>query len=134
MIERGLLAVVAVAAGVWLAVGLHAARLESHAQQIATRPPATLSRADVTKAVSLFERSRAHNPDTRPIVFEAGLLARKGRPHRAIALLRSVVSREPQNASAWTLLAIAAGTTDPALASRAAARARKLNPPVAPAP
>jgi Flp pilus assembly protein TadD len=132
MAGRLIVGIVAVAAGVWLATGLHSARLVDEGQSIARRPSASLSSAEVAKAMSLFERSRANNPDTRPIVFEAGLLARRGRRSEAVALLQDVVRREPQNANAWALLAIAARPGS-ALAAGAAARARTLNPPVAPA-
>ena len=82
----------------------------------------------------MFQRARAHNPDTRPIVFEAGLLERRGDHRLAIALLRTVVDREPSNVTAWALLAIAAQSTDTALSRRAVARSFALNPLAAPGP
>jgi predicted Zn-dependent protease len=131
MAERVIAGTVALAAGIWLAAGLHSARLESRGQAIASRPPTQLSAGQVGQAVSLFERSRPHNPDTRPMVFEAGLLARRGQRAKALGLLQDVVGREPQNATAWAVLSIVAGSADPALAQRAATRARALNPLVA---
>ena len=132
MIERvALIAVAAVCAAAGI-VWLHSARLQDHAQTIAQRPAPSLSAAQVDHAVSMFQRARAYDPDTRPIVFEAGLLERRGLHRRAIALLRTVVAREPSNLTAWTLLAIAAQSTDPALARRAVARSVALNPLGAP--
>lgn len=128
MIERGLLAAVAVAIAVFAGLWLHSARLEKQAQQIAQSPPQGLSAADVKRATDLFERSRAHNPDLRPAEREGGLLIRTGHLPEAVALLKPVVRREPDNLTAWTLLAIAAQKSDPALARQAVARARALNP------
>lgn len=128
MIERGLLVAVAVAIAVFTGLWLHSARLEKKAQSIAQRPPQALSANDVKDATDLFERSRAHNPDLRPAEREAGLLIRTGRTREAVALLKPVVRREPDNLTAWTLVAIAAQRSDPALARQAVARARALNP------
>ena len=128
MIERGLLVAVAVAIAVFTGLWLHSARLEKKAQSIAQRPPQRLSANDVKEATDLFERSRAHTPDLRPAEREAGLLIRTGRTREAVALLKPVVRREPDNLTAWTLVAIAAQKSDPALARQAVARARALNP------
>jgi predicted Zn-dependent protease len=128
VIERGLLAAVAVAIAVFTGLWLHSARLEKKGQQIAQRPPQTLTAGDVKRATDFFERSRAHSPDLRPAEREAGLLIRTGHLNEAVALLRPVVRREPDNLTAWTLVAIAAQKSDPALARQAVARARALNP------
>jgi predicted Zn-dependent protease len=128
VIERALLATAAVAAAILGGLWLHSARLESSAQSIAERPPQTLSRADVDRAARLFQRARAHNPDSRPVEREAGLLIRKGRSRAAVALLRPIVRREPENLTAWALLAAGARGIDPALARVATTRARVLNP------
>ena len=87
MIERGLLAAVAIAIAVFTGLWLHSARLEKQAQRIALRPPQGLSAGDVKQATDLFERSRAHSPDLRPAEREAGLLIRPGRTREAVALL-----------------------------------------------
>jgi predicted Zn-dependent protease len=128
VIERGLLAAVAVAIAVFTGLWLHSARLEKQAQRIAQRPPQSLSAADVKQAVDLFERSRAHSPDLRPAEREAGLLIRTGRTREALLVLKPVIRREPENLTAWTLTAIAAQKLDPALSRQAIARARALNP------
>jgi Tfp pilus assembly protein PilF len=128
VVERAFLLVAAIAATVVGVVWLHSATLQADAQQIAERPPQQLSAAQVARAVSLFERARADNPDTGPIVLEAGLLERRGQHRRALALLRPVVRDEPDNLTAWVLVAVAARPVDPDLATRAVQRARALNP------
>jgi predicted Zn-dependent protease len=132
VIARALLLAAALAAAAWFGLGLHSARLESRASAIAQVPPQLLAEAQVHTALADFQGARANNPDTRPIVLEAGLLARRGRGQEAIALLLPVVQREPENLTAWVLISLAAQPGS-ALAERAAARARALNPPVAPA-
>jgi predicted Zn-dependent protease len=128
VIERGLLVGGAAVAAVFGALWLHSGRLETKAQAIAERPVAALSRTDVDRAVRLFESARADNPDTRPAVLEAGLLIRAGRGRQALGLLKPVVGREPQNLTAWVLLAAAAQSLDPPLARVAAEHANALNP------
>jgi predicted Zn-dependent protease len=115
---------IAMLAGFWV----HSVRLEKSGQSIAERPPQSLTRHDVDRAAHLFQSSLAHNPDTRPIEREAGLFIRTGRPQQAVSLLRPVVKREPDNLTAWALIAIGAQKIDPALAREATARARALNP------
>ncbi|HXC39930.1 MAG TPA: tetratricopeptide repeat protein, partial [Burkholderiales bacterium] len=55
-----------------------------------------------------------------------------GRPRSAVRRLNRIVAREPRNLEAWLLLAQTARTVDPAAALRAAARVRRLSPPVPP--
>jgi predicted Zn-dependent protease len=128
VIERSLLAAAGIAVAVLALLWVHSARLETQAQSIALRAPQSLTKSDVDHAVRLFQAARAHNPDTRPIEREAGLLIRSGRIRQAIALLRPVVKSQPDNLTAWALIAIGARTVDPALAREATARARALNP------
>lgn len=128
MIERGLIAAATLAIAAVTVVWLHSARLENQAQRIAQRPPQSLSAAQVDHGVRLFEDARANNPDSRPAEREAGLLIRSGRSREAVTLLRPVVKREPDNLTAWALIAIGARTSDPALAREAFNRARALNP------
>ena len=128
MIERALLATVALVIAVLAGLWIHSVRLEKSGNSIAERPPARLSARDVARAARLFERSRAHNPDGRPIEREAGLLIRTGHDRRGVALLRPLVNREPDDVTAWVLIAVGARTGDRALAAQAVTRARALNP------
>jgi predicted Zn-dependent protease len=117
---------------VWTGFGLHSALLQRDAQRTGFRAPETLTPAQIAHATDLFERARKRNPDTQPAVNEAALLARVGQERRAVSLLRDVIDKEPDNLTAWVILAQAASKSDPALSARAAGRARELNPPVAP--
>lgn len=92
--------------------------------------PEQLDRAQIERALDLFERGRQGTPDTQALVNQAGLLGRVGREAEAIALAREAARREPANSDAWALLAIVSQERDPRLAARAAARVRALNPPV----
>ena len=56
----------------------------------------------------------------------------RGDAERAVALLRPLVRAEPENVTAWTLLALALAENDPAGARAAEARRRELAPPVRP--
>lgn len=125
----GLVAAVAVA---WLAVLLHGVALRDDGQKVALRDPRSLSRADVERAVSLLQRSRAHTPDTEPILDQAALLVRVGQLRRARPLLEDIVRREPDNVQAWAVLALDTRTTDRARAAQARARTVALAPFVPP--
>jgi hypothetical protein len=128
MVQRAALLVLAAAAVAWLAFAYRDARLEARAQEIAIKPPDQLTRADVHEAVDLFERSRDGNPDTRPLLLEAGVLSRTGRLERARTLLEDLVRREPENHDGWALLAGVTTRIDPARSAEARRRTRRLNP------
>lgn len=132
MTGRVLLAVAAVAAAIWLGIGLNSSLLQRSAERTGFRSPETLTPAQITHATDRFESARENNPDTQPAVNEAALLARVGQERRAVAILRDVVDKEPDNLTAWVILSSAAARREPALAARAAERARRLNPPAAP--
>jgi tetratricopeptide (TPR) repeat protein len=134
VIERAVLLLAAAAAAVWLGSSYHSARLEARAQEIAERPPEHLTRADVDEAVDLFERSREREPGTRPLLLEAGLLARAGHQERARGLLEDAVRREPENHDVWVLLGRVTVRSDPERSREARRRALELSPPVARSP
>lgn len=133
MLQRVIPAGAAVAAAIWIGFGLNSVLLERSAARAGFTSSESLTPAKTAHVIDLLERARAHNPDSRPTVDEAALLARVGRKRTAVALLRDVVDKEPDNFTAWRSLAEVAAGVDPALAARAGARARELNPPVAPA-
>jgi hypothetical protein len=134
MLARIAVLVVAAAAVVWLATGLHAADLEQRATNIGANRPGNFSIPKAREASRLYERSRRFNADTRPILLEANLLSffRAGND-RALALARAVTRREPDNVNAWAIVAGMASRVDPPLAVRARRRIRELSPPVPPA-
>lgn len=132
MTARVLLTVAAIAAAVWLGIGLNSSLLQRSAQRTGFRAPETLTPAQIAHATDRFESARKRNPDTQPAVNEAAMLARVGQEREAVSILREVVDKEPDNLTAWVVLSSAAAKREPALAQRAAARARELNPPAAP--
>jgi hypothetical protein len=113
----------------WLTVGLRAALPERQATQAADRLDRTFDLPTAHRATRLFERSRRLNPDTRPLLLEAGILFFFD-PGRARALVEEVIEREPRNVAAWGLLAEGTQRSDPPLSARARKRARELSPTV----
>lgn len=114
----------AVGAIVWCGIWLHEMHLLDKARNESVAPGATKNPATVKRVVSLFQRSRAHTPDSLPAMYEALFLYEAGERGRAAALANEVVRREPENVSAWSLL----GEADPARAAEARAHIAKLNP------
>lgn len=134
MIARVAVVLVAAVVIAWLATGLHAADLEQRATNVGANRPGQFSIPKAREASRFYERSRRFNPDTRPILLEAGLLSffRAGND-RALALAREVTRREPDNVNAWAIVAGMASRLDPPLAVKARRRIRELSPPVPPA-
>jgi Flp pilus assembly protein TadD len=118
------LIVAALLAGTWLTTQVRAARAESRLTTIA------FEKGDAKDAQSLLSADRLLNPDHRPDLFEGVIKGRRGDFPGAVAAFRRVTNAEPENIEAWGLLASAAERTDPNLAVRAQAAARKLSPPV----
>jgi cytochrome c-type biogenesis protein CcmH/NrfG len=132
VVARAILVAAAVAAGLWLAAGLRAVRLEARAERLAEKPPNSLPRAEVDRIVRLFERARDHNPDVIPLVREGEFLTRQGRTADGLELIEEAIRREPSNLQAWSTLVFAASGPDPARAREARARVRALSPPPRP--
>jgi cytochrome c-type biogenesis protein CcmH/NrfG len=84
----------------------------------------------IARAYRRLDDAAAHTRSTAPEINLAQLDAYAKQPQRALPRLRSVVAREPENYEAWSLLAVLARPLDRATATRAAARARRLSPPV----
>jgi len=127
-LRAGLVAV-AVAAVVWLGLGLRASKLEARGIALATNNKPTP--AIVAAARKDLIDAEANNADTRPLLLQGELFIFAGQPARAIAPLLQVVGREPENFEAWRLIAnAAAASRHPALAARALRRALALSPPV----
>ena len=102
---------------IWTWLG--AARDYERAVELATNPP--LSSAQAEQVGRDLLAAGRHTPSTEPEVALAQFELFLGQPLRAAGELRRVVSREPDNATAWGLLATALGGIDEP-ASRAAAR------------
>jgi len=115
---RLLLAAVAVAALVLLVPALRDERRVERAAEL-TRA----ARHDA--AVAELRRVGGHEARVR----EAQTLVFGRRPAEAVPVLRAAVADEPDDLDAWRLLARAAGRSgDEALAARARARLRELDP------
>ena len=98
---------------------LGAARDYERAVELATSAPLSSAQAEQVRR-DLLAAGR-HTPSTEPEVALAQLELFLRHPRRAADELGGVVSREPDNATAWGLLATALRGVD-APASRAAAR------------
>jgi Flp pilus assembly protein TadD len=133
VIARVAVVIVALAAIAWLGTGLHAVDLEQHGMAIGGRLAKRLSLSEALAAGRFYERARRFDPDTQPLLLEAGALRFfKEESAKALGLAREVTRREPENVSAWALVAILADRLDPRLAARARRRAGELSPPVPP--
>ena len=130
-VRIALIAAAVVLAG-WLAFSLRAVRLEDEGRALVPLPPKRAVAADVERMDDLMERAASGNPDVRPQVSRAFLLAVAGESRRAIAVVEPVVRREPDNLRALTVLQSALSSVDPAEAERVAQRIRAVAPPVAP--
>jgi cytochrome c-type biogenesis protein CcmH/NrfG len=120
---RALLLVVAVGAIAWLAIGLHAARLQARAE--------TFQPGDsVSERTDMLERAARLTPSTEPEVREAQILLEARRPGEAARVLREVARREPENREAWAGLVQILG----ARAEEARRRLAELVPPVSERP
>jgi predicted Zn-dependent protease len=128
MPARIALTVLVVAVLAWVAIGLRNARLEADAAGLVGSSPATASPERLAEARDAYMRATELSADTGPEVRAAGIANFTGKPREALAILRGVVDREPDNFDAWLLIASAADKLDRALAARARARARSLNP------
>jgi predicted Zn-dependent protease len=89
------------------------------------------------RSAGSFEHAESHlraarllNPDARPDLARSFLYQGAGRARAAVQLLKDVVRREPENAVAWSRLLVLSRDRDrdPALARRALATLRRLDP------
>ena len=132
MLERIVVAVIALAAAACFAVALSAARAEDRLADLQFRPP-ELGPADLRRADDLERQAGRLTPGERRVLVLSGVRLRGGDAKGALTLAQSAVRREPENAEAWLAVARAARESDPALAKIALQRLRELVPPV-PAP
>jgi hypothetical protein len=121
---------IALAAAGWLASAYPGARDEARARAIRPGPSGELTPQQVQRSIDLLEGARRARPDGDVVPRLAGLELTAGRPERAVALLRPLLRSEPDNVTAWTVLAFALADSDPAGAAEARERRRDLAPPV----
>ena len=109
-------------------------RLIHRAESVAVGPfPSRARMSEYPRTVKRAEddarEARTLNPDSaEPILVQAALEVRVGRPASASALLQGLVRDEPKNIRAWAMLAQTTRDSDPALSRRALARAAALDP------
>ena len=127
---RVALLLVSLAAAGWLASAYPGTRAEEQARAIRPAAGEALTPQQVARSIELLEDARRARPDGDILPRLAGLELTAGRPERAVALVRPLVRREPENLPAWTILAFALADSDPAGAREAQARRRELAPPV----
>jgi predicted Zn-dependent protease len=126
-VRAGLVAV-AIAAVVWLGLGLRASRLEARGIALATATP---NPSTVAASLKALKDAEANNADTQPLLLQGELFIFAGEAKRAIAPLSAVIRGEPQNFEAWRLLDQAAGASgNKALQARAQRQEQALSPPV----
>lgn len=125
MLTRAVLALTALAAAAWLATAYPGARDEAEADEIRGD---RLSPAQIERAIELLEGARRARPDGAVLPRLAGMHLSAGRRERAAAMVRPLTRSEPENVTAWTILALT--ESDPRAARRADARRRALAPPV----
>jgi hypothetical protein len=83
---------------------------------------------DPARTQADLRRARLLNPDTAPDVTRAVVYRAVGRPRQAIALLETVVRREPDNLAAWSVLRLSAAGNDPDAFRRSLSALRRLDP------
>ena len=127
MIARAVLAVAAVLAIAWFAVTWHDAHRIAHAMAATTAPHP--SRALLESGLAAARSAGALNPDrTTGLTYEVTLDVKLGRYQPALAAVKRLVALEPENAESWAFLSGFSAQRDPALAARALAQVRRLDP------
>ena len=129
MIVRVAIAVVALAAAVWLGAELRSSSAQDEMISLAFQR-GTPTKADLAQAERLQPRARTLNPDVRVDESVGVLQLRTGDRKAAVATFERLTSREPRNAELWAALAQAAQGYDDRLATEARSRSRALAPPV----
>lgn len=130
MAARVVVALAAVLVIAWLGVMERDARLQERGVQTASGVIAfgRLTPAGFRGAESDFRDARFLSPDTAPDVNRAVMYHVHGRSAQAAELLVDVVRREPENLTAWGVLLDVTRERDPAMARRAVAARRRLDP------
>jgi hypothetical protein len=129
VVARVVVAILAVAIVAWLGVMERDARLQARGVAAAQPPRAP---GDLARAEEDLHNAGALNLDTAPDVSRAFVLQAAGRQAEAIATLKDVVRREPENVAAWSVLLTITRDAEPVNGRRALAAVRRLDPLSAP--
>jgi hypothetical protein len=127
-VTRALVAILAVLAAAWFAVGVRQAHDTDVATSIITGA-APVTAAQARHAAALLHDAGQLNPDTSVDLLRSHLALRLGEPARARAIALSVTRSEPQNLQAWVAYGSAA-SGDPGVFALALRRLNQLAPPV----
>jgi Flp pilus assembly protein TadD len=126
MIARASVAALAVAVivfgGIWLSNRASTLRAEH------TLLNRGASHAQLEQGIEDAKAGRTLNPSTEPDLAIYGLLVRLGRGAEARAVFESIVRREPDNRTAWSLLAVSTQSSDPVQFRRALQHLHGLSP------
>jgi hypothetical protein len=136
VLQRLVLAGVALVVSAWLLVGLRDAHLHQDGREIvreSLRELASSGRAGgdaaaLEHAGRLFERAELLNPDSSVLHDRAIQLFLLERPRESIDRLEELVEREPENSGAWGALAAIARGVEPRLSARALDEVHRLDP------
>jgi tetratricopeptide (TPR) repeat protein len=120
-VARVAVAVVAVAALVWLAAMERSTRLQAEGI-------AATARQEWDRAEDDFRAARLLNPDVAPDLRRSFVYQASSRPDRALAVLEDVVRREPDNRAAWGVIEEFTRERDPARSAAAREQLRRLDP------
>jgi hypothetical protein len=119
--------VIALLAGVWLALGYHAIGLREEGEAALERAGrAPLQPDEVDRARDAFRGARRLSVDQDPAIDEGLLLVAAGRRQAAADVAERATVAEPENSRAW-FLALAAAQ-DPRRSEEARRRLSDLNP------
>jgi hypothetical protein len=136
VLQRLVLAGIALVLAAWLVVGLRDARMHEDARQIVrdsfreftASGELGTGEADLRRAGRLLERAELLNPDSSVLHDRAIDLFLLGRRRESIDTLEELVEREPENAEAWAALAAIARGVEPRLSARALDEVHRLDP------
>jgi len=127
-VSRALVAILAVLAVAWFAVGVR----QAHDTDVATSiimGAAPISPAQARHTAALLHDAAQLNPDTAVDLLRSRLALRLGESAQARAIALSVTRSEPQNLQAWLAYGTASAG-NPAAFRLALAHVQKLAPPV----
>ncbi len=129
VVARVVLVLLTLSVMVFLGVGLRGAKPQAEGRALAT---GNLDEQSSQRALGLVRDAQRMNPDSEADLLEGRLLLTAGSPREAAEVIEEVARREPENSTAWALLAGATREIDPARAREARAELRRLEPPVEP--
>jgi hypothetical protein len=111
-VARAAVAVLALLACAWFAIGVRQAHGTSSATAILSGK-AALSPAQVVHVSRLIQDARVLNPATDPDLLRAQLMLETGDRPQARGIIDGVVRREPMNLEGWLWLARASSDSPP---------------------